>query len=44
MADRLIAVLMLWSMRLGLAWLIAHQYVSLVGEKLDAVSRALGTM
>jgi hypothetical protein len=29
-------------MRLGLAWFVAHEYITFVNEKLTAVSRALG--
>ncbi len=40
--DRLIAIVMLWGLRGGLAWFIAHEYTTIVTEKLTAVSRALG--
>lgn len=39
--DRLIAVLMLWGLRGGLAWFIAHEYTTAVSGKLNAVAGAL---
>jgi hypothetical protein len=43
MYGRLIAVSLLWGLRFGLTWLIAHECLTLVIEKFDAVSRALST-
>lgn len=40
MVDRLIALLLFWGMRGGVAWVIADQYAKVVNEKLMAVSRA----
>ena len=42
MVDRLLALLLLWSMRGGLAWFVTDQYVKFVNDKFAAVSRALG--
>jgi hypothetical protein len=42
--DRLLAELLLWGVRGGLAWLVAHEYAGIVAEKLNEVSRALGRM
>ena len=44
MLDRLIAELLLWGMRGGLAWFVAHEYAVVVNEKLTEVVRALGGM
>jgi hypothetical protein len=41
MVDRIMAILILWGMRGGVAWVIADQYAKVVNEKLMAVSRAL---
>jgi hypothetical protein len=41
MVDRVMAILILWGMRGGIAWVIADQYAKFVNEKLSAVSRAL---
>jgi hypothetical protein len=38
--DRLMALLIFWGMRCGVAWVIADQYAKVVNEKLMAVSRA----
>ncbi len=43
MLDRLIAEMLLWGMRGGLAWFIAHEYATFVDKKLAAVSRALSS-
>jgi hypothetical protein len=40
--DRLVTVLLLWGMRGGLAWFVAHEYATVVVAKLTEVSRALG--
>lgn len=42
--HRLIAILMLRGMRGGLAWFVAHEYTTMVGEKLEAVTRALAKL
>ena len=42
MVDRLMALLLLWGMRGGLAWFVADQYVNAVNEKFALVSRAFG--
>lgn len=44
MLDRMVAMLTLWGLRGGLAWFIAHEYTTIVSDKLDAVSRALGKL
>ena len=44
MLDRVIAELMLWGVRGGLAWLVAHETGLIVAEKLNEVARALGRM
>lgn len=38
------AIFLLWSLRFGLTWLIAHECLTLVIEKFDAVSHALSSM
>jgi hypothetical protein len=40
MFARLIATALLWGMRFGLAWFVAYEYLSVVGEKLTNVSHA----
>lgn len=42
MLDRLIATLALWGLRGGLAWFVAHEYVTVVSDKLNSIARALG--
>lgn len=42
MLDRVIAELMLWGIRGGLAWLVAHEAGQIAAEKLSEVARALG--
>ena len=44
MLDRSIAIALLWGMRLSLVWLVAHEYLAFVDEKLTVVSRALSTL
>jgi len=44
MFHRLAAIFLLWSLRFGLTWLIAHECLTLVIEKFDAVSHALSSM
>ena len=44
MFYRLTAIFLLWGLRFGLTWLIAHECFTLVIEKFDAVSHALSTM
>jgi hypothetical protein len=44
MFSRPTAIFLTWGLRFGLAWLIAHECLTLVIEKFDVVSRALGTM
>ncbi len=44
MLDRIIAELLLWGLRGGLAWLVAHEVGIVITEKLSEVSRALGHM
>ena len=44
MLDRLMAELLLWGMRGGLAWFVAHEYATVVVAKLTVVSRALAGM
>jgi hypothetical protein len=42
MVARVVGTALLWGMRVSLAWLIAHEYLSVVSEKLTTISRALG--
>jgi hypothetical protein len=42
MLNRLVATFTLWTVRGALAWFIAHEYTTVVTEKLTEVSRALG--
>ncbi len=44
MLARTIAIALLWGMRLSLVWLVAHEYLAFVDEKLTAISRALSTL
>jgi len=44
MFARLVGIALLWGMRFSLAWFIAHEYLSVVSEKLTAVSRALSAI
>ncbi|HZD88867.1 MAG TPA: hypothetical protein VE224_02105 [Pseudolabrys sp.] len=44
MLDRIVAELMLWGMRGGLAWLVAHEVGLVAAEKLNEIARALGGM
>jgi hypothetical protein len=39
--ERLMAELLLWGVRGGLAWFVAHEYAAAVNAKLLAVTRAL---
>jgi hypothetical protein len=34
----------LWGMRLSLVWLVAHEYLAFVDEKLSVISRALSSI
>jgi hypothetical protein len=40
--DRIVAIILLWGMRFGLAWLVTYEYLALAGEKLESVVHALG--
>ena len=44
MLNRLVAVLMLWGLRGGLAWFVMHEYTTVLTDKLNEVSRALSGM
>ncbi|MGB7279434.1 MAG: hypothetical protein WCD30_14520 [Pseudolabrys sp.] len=44
MLARSIAIALLWGMRLSLVWLVAHEYLAFVDEKLTVISRALSTL
>jgi hypothetical protein len=44
MLDRVIAELMLWGIRGGVAWFVAHETGLIAAEKLNEVARALGGM
>jgi hypothetical protein len=44
MLARTIAVALMWGMRLSLVWLVAHEYLAFVDEKLMVISRALSTL
>jgi hypothetical protein len=37
-------MLTLWGMSGAFAWLVAHQYVVVVSDKLEQISRALGKL
>jgi hypothetical protein len=44
MLDRIIAELVLWGIRGGIAWLVAHEVGLIAAEKLSEVARALGQL
>ena len=44
MLARSLATALLWGMRLSLVWLVAHEYLALVDEKLTTISRALSAI
>ena len=44
MLARTIAIALLWGMRLSLVWLVAHEYLAFVDEKLTVISRALSAL
>jgi hypothetical protein len=44
MLARSIATALLWGMRLSLVWLVAHEYLAFVDEKLTTISRALSAL
>jgi len=44
MLARAIAMVLLWGMRFSLVWLVAHEYLAFVDEKLTAISRALSAI
>jgi hypothetical protein len=44
MLARAIAMVLLWGMRLSLVWLVAHEYLAFVDEKLTVISRALSAI
>ena len=44
MLARVIAMALLWGMRFSLVWLVAHEYLAYVDEKLTAISRALSVI
>lgn len=44
MLARSIAIALLWGRRLSLVWLVAHEYLAFVDEKLTVISRALSTL
>ncbi len=44
MLNRIIAELMLWGIRGGLAWFVAHETGVFAAEKLNEVARALGKL
>lgn len=44
MLARSIATTLLWGMRLSLVWLVAHEYLAFVDEKLTTISRALSAI
>jgi hypothetical protein len=44
MLARTIAIALMWGMRLILVWLVAHEYLVLVDEKLSVISRALSSI
>ena len=44
MLGRSVAIALLWGMRLSLVWLVAHEYLAFVDEKLTTLSRALSAI
>jgi hypothetical protein len=44
MLTRSIAIALLWGTRLSLVWLVAHEYLAFVDEKLTTISRALSAI
>lgn len=44
MLARSIGIALLWGMRLSLVWLVAHEYLAFVDEKLATISRALSAI
>jgi hypothetical protein len=44
MLARAIAMVLLWGMRLSLVWLVAHEYLAFVDEKLTVISRPLSAI
>ena len=44
MLARSIALALLWGMQFSLVWLVAHEYLAFVDEKLTVISRALSTL
>ena len=44
MLARSIAIALLWGMHLSLMWLVAHEYLAFVDEKLTTISRALSAI
>jgi hypothetical protein len=44
MLARAIAMVLPWGMRLSLVWLVAHEYLAFVDEKLTVISRPLSAI
>jgi hypothetical protein len=44
MLARSLAIALLWGMRLSLVWLVAHEYLAFVDEKLTTITRALSAI
>jgi len=44
MIARVIAIALLSGMQFSLVWLVAHEYLTFVDEKLTAISRALSAI
>jgi hypothetical protein len=44
MLARSIGIALLWGMRLSLVWLVAHEYLAFVDEKLKTISRAISAI
>jgi hypothetical protein len=44
MLARSIAIALLWGMGLSLVWLVGHEYLAFVDEKLTVISRTLSTL
>jgi hypothetical protein len=44
MIDRLVPLLLFWSLRGGLAWFVMHEATLEITQRLDEVARALGAM
>lgn len=44
MLERVIAELLVWGIRGGVAWLVVYEYTTYVEDKLTQVMRSLGSL